>query len=165
MGITREQMINRTSEKWFLDKGISYWAVGKNHLGKIYLDLNLTDYKIHRVYEQSVRNKLSELRYITIKDCLIKPGFGKGTLTINDRNFKVTYAWAGLSSKRYHNRRLSYTVRIEPLGEFNLGKFVSNLTKIIYFNENILYFRKSVKRVNTFTFEESGYLKRKYMKD
>lgn len=165
MGLTIKQMINRTGQKWFLEEDISCCDIGEDHMGEEYIDLSLTDYKLERVFEKEVYIKLSKLRYITIKDCLIKPGFGKGTLTINDRNFKVTYAWGGLNSKKHFHRLLNYTVRIKPLDKFNLYKFVNNFTKIIYFDENIRDFRKRVKKVLTFTFKESTYLKRKYMKE
>ena len=163
MGLTIDKMINRTSRKWFLEEGFSMWDVGKDHNGEEYIDLNLTDYKVSRVYKKEVKNKLSKLRYIVIENCLIKPGFGEGKTIINDREFKITYAWAGLSSARNYHRQLGYLVRIKPTHKFNLEKFASNFMKILYYDENFKI-KKRIKKIVTYTFEESTLLKRKYMR-
>jgi hypothetical protein len=71
-------------------------------------DIHLSDY----LFEKLKSLTISPLRWVEL-DGELRPGFGKGKVTIDGIDFKVTYAWGGRNKPNGGwEDRTSYTVRL-----------------------------------------------------
>jgi len=155
---------DRKSSEWFLTKGVPIWDSGKDKQHPLgYFDLDLSDYKLDRMKKKHKHRRISHLRFIVIKNCLIRGGFGKGTAVVNGHKFKVTYAWRGRNAIRSPHT-LSHSVRLEPFKKMDLEKFLDDfMTKIYMWEEGPIFVK--IRNIPTYTFAESNLIDKKYMKD
>ena len=89
-----------------------------------YFDLYISNYKLDSPWMQQLRERVSPLRWLTIKDCTIGPGRGSGKVVIAGYTYLLRYAWRGLTEHDAEigdcdwNQVLTWTARFElPEGE------------------------------------------------
>ena len=125
--------IARRGARWFLVSLDGAFSGGD------VFDVHLTDYyvnKVPRSWELPSGKKISPLRNVFIKGCLIRPGHGEGVALIRDKHLKIRYAWGGLNLPGNHYRRTTYTVRVVGLGnKVRTAAFFEGLCRRIFVDE------------------------------
>ena len=109
---------------WFIEE-VSAWDMTSTKAC-----LHLTNYKlpIHKEIEKGMDREISKLRWVSISKASVGLGFASGRMTVDGKEFDLTYAWAGLNSKENYHIRESYAVMVKGK---NCGRFFTNLAKRI----------------------------------